>query len=124
LLVDIFIGLNIVRIVSLVALFLVVASNIIVLVNDVKAVNRFEAEGGEVSGSNSNSTMTDDYIRYMTQIRVSTFSGTNTHLVILQWEYCTKSTSRRILGSAQQVVDHWSSHCPNPLRAEFPDEIL
>lgn len=65
---DIFIGLNIVRILSLVALILVVASNILVLVNDVKAVNHFEAEGQENNGSNSTATMTDDYIRYENRI--------------------------------------------------------
>ncbi|EKM76560.1 hypothetical protein AGABI1DRAFT_115677 [Agaricus bisporus var. burnettii JB137-S8] len=58
----IFIGLNIVRILSLVALILVVASNILVLVNDIKAVNHFEAEGQENNGSNSTATMADDYI--------------------------------------------------------------
>ncbi|KAH7872601.1 uncharacterized protein C8R40DRAFT_474720 [Lentinula edodes] len=60
-----FIGLNIIRVLSIVALVLVFASNIVTLVHDVEAVNRFmAAKGSDVSASNS--TITDmlncDYI--------------------------------------------------------------
>jgi len=41
-----FLGLNAVRILSIIALLLVFSSNIVTLVNDVKAVNRFQAAGG------------------------------------------------------------------------------
>ncbi|KAF9528738.1 hypothetical protein CPB83DRAFT_893986 [Crepidotus variabilis] len=40
-----FMGLNIVRILSIIALLLVFSSNIVTLVNDIKAVNQFVAEG-------------------------------------------------------------------------------
>jgi len=46
-----FIGLNIVRIFSIIALILVFSSNISVIVNDVKAVNRFINEGRVASQS-------------------------------------------------------------------------
>lgn len=71
---DTFIGLNGVRILSIIALILVFASNIVTLVHDIEAVNRFVA--ADTSGSNStvtassgpNSTadMIDmDYIMYV-----------------------------------------------------------
>ncbi|TFK24861.1 hypothetical protein FA15DRAFT_669065 [Coprinopsis marcescibilis] len=54
-----FIGLNAVRVLSIVALLLVFSSNIVTLVNDVKAVNRF-LEAGEASriAAANNVTMT------------------------------------------------------------------
>ncbi|KAF8900171.1 hypothetical protein CPB84DRAFT_1055413 [Gymnopilus junonius] len=62
----IFIGLNIIRILSIIALLLVFASNIVTLANDVKAVNHFMAVGKEVGGTTMNSTVTEyldmDYI--------------------------------------------------------------
>ena len=63
-----FIGLNIVRVLSIIALTLVLASNIATLVHDIQAVNRFVASGHEVGaggfGSTTNSTdvFNDDYI--------------------------------------------------------------
>jgi len=52
----VFIGLNVVRILSIISLILVFASNIVTLVNDIKAVNAF------VAGNQSNSTSTSiDY---------------------------------------------------------------
>ncbi|KAF5392048.1 hypothetical protein D9757_003272 [Collybiopsis confluens] len=63
-----FIGLNIVRTLSIIALILVFASNIVTLVHDVEAVNRFMAAKGSSSdvSSSGNSTLTDmldcDYI--------------------------------------------------------------
>ncbi|KAJ3715738.1 hypothetical protein FB446DRAFT_741211 [Lentinula raphanica] len=61
-----FIGLNIIRTLSIIALILVFASNIVTLVHDVEAVNAFMAAKGDSSSSSSNSTLTDmlncDYI--------------------------------------------------------------
>ena len=67
--IDFFIGLNIVRTLSIIALLLVFASNIETLVHDIEAVNRWTAAGKAADDSDSssmNSTMTDylngDYI--------------------------------------------------------------
>ena len=63
-----FIGLNGVRILSIIALILVFASNIVTLVHDIQAVNKFLAEGRTVtsSGQAPNATMevmmSSDYI--------------------------------------------------------------
>lgn len=56
--IDVFIGLNGVRILSIVALLLVFSSNIVTLVNDVKAMNRF-MEAGKVAatGASINATL-------------------------------------------------------------------
>ena len=65
---DAFIGLNGVRILSIIALILVFASNIVTLVHDIEAVNTFLAEGRTVtsSGQAPNATMemvmNSDYI--------------------------------------------------------------
>ncbi|KAG7447362.1 uncharacterized protein BT62DRAFT_77863 [Guyanagaster necrorhizus] len=58
----IFIGLNIIRTLSIIGLLLVFASNIETLVNDVKAVNRYQSTSSDRTSS-SNSTVVDtDYI--------------------------------------------------------------
>ncbi|KAK7441773.1 hypothetical protein VKT23_009204 [Stygiomarasmius scandens] len=58
-----FIGLNIIRALSIIALILVFASNIVTLVHDVQAVNRFLAAGNTAGDTSSNSTVVnDDYI--------------------------------------------------------------
>jgi len=55
-------GLNGVRVLSLISLILVFTSTILVMVNNIKAVNRFEAN----KGTDTNSTMVDcDYIEYV-----------------------------------------------------------
>jgi hypothetical protein len=70
---DAFIGLNGVRILSIIALLLVFSSNIVTLADDIKAVNRFVAAGNEIGangssnstvsgGSNSTSFTDFDYI--------------------------------------------------------------
>jgi hypothetical protein len=60
---DIFIGLNAVRTLSIIALLLVFSSSIFVMVTDIQAVNYFQA-----AGHAGNSTMNDlqdcDYIEY------------------------------------------------------------
>ncbi|KAJ4481127.1 hypothetical protein J3R30DRAFT_3464524 [Lentinula aciculospora] len=60
-----FIGLNIIRALSIIALILVFASNIVTLVHDIEAVNQFIAAKA-TDASSSNSTITDmlncDYI--------------------------------------------------------------
>jgi len=54
-----FLGLNAVRILSIISLLLVFSSNIVTLVDDIKAVNRFEASGGNsVTASNTTSNAT------------------------------------------------------------------
>ncbi|PPR02296.1 hypothetical protein CVT24_011634 [Panaeolus cyanescens] len=62
----VFIGLNIVRVLSIIALLLVFSSNIVTLANDIKAVNAFMAAGKVASDSTNNSTLTEmldaDYI--------------------------------------------------------------
>ncbi|KAJ7585018.1 hypothetical protein C8J56DRAFT_789259 [Mycena floridula] len=61
-----FIGLNIVRALSIIALLLVFSSNIVTLVHDIQAVNRFLAASKTVSAA-ANSTISDmtdcDYIQ-------------------------------------------------------------
>jgi len=58
-----FITLNGIRILSIVALILVFASNIVTLVHDIEAVNRFAVAGNDASPQTNNSTMTSgDYI--------------------------------------------------------------
>jgi hypothetical protein len=54
---DVFLSLNVVRALSIIALLLVFSSSILVMVDDIEAVNVFV--GG---GSNSNSTSNHDYI--------------------------------------------------------------
>jgi len=62
-----FIGLNGVRILSIIALILVLASNIVTLVHDIEAVNRFLAAGNQVGspsdtfGLNSTNVSDNDY---------------------------------------------------------------
>ncbi|KAF8968843.1 hypothetical protein BDZ97DRAFT_1654789, partial [Flammula alnicola] len=51
-----FIGLSGIRILSIVALLLVFASNIVTLANDIKAVNHFMAAGKQVNGTAANAT--------------------------------------------------------------------
>jgi len=51
-----FIGLNIVRALSIIALLLVFASNVVTLADDIKAVNHFVAAGKEVGALSTNST--------------------------------------------------------------------
>jgi hypothetical protein len=58
----VFIGLNIVRILSIVALILVFASSILVMVNDVTAVNSFMS-AAQASGNSTESFLENcDYI--------------------------------------------------------------
>lgn len=54
-----FIGLNAIRILSIVSLILVFSSTIFVMVNNIKAVNAFEAHKGDVDMENC------DYIEYV-----------------------------------------------------------
>ncbi|TFY62261.1 hypothetical protein EVJ58_g3982 [Rhodofomes roseus] len=58
----IFIGLNAVRVLSIIALLLLFASSIVTLVQDIKAVNAFIAEGShqDILVSSGNSTQTED----------------------------------------------------------------
>jgi len=61
-----FIGLNIVRILSIIALVLVFASSIVVMVHDIQAVNHFVAEGKVADNSTSTDHMVDcDYIEFV-----------------------------------------------------------
>lgn len=56
---DTFIALNGIRILSIIALLLVFASNIVTLVQDVQAVNRFVTYSKNNSAQTDNSTMTN-----------------------------------------------------------------
>ncbi|KAH9477085.1 hypothetical protein JR316_0011001 [Psilocybe cubensis] len=63
----VFIGLNGIRILSIIALLLVFSSNIVTLSNDIKAVNRYMAAGKQIADGTLNSTLTStemnmDYI--------------------------------------------------------------
>ncbi|KAG6820321.1 hypothetical protein H0H93_002170 [Arthromyces matolae] len=71
----VFIGLNGVRILSVIALVLVFASNIVTLVNDIEAVNHFVVAGK--SGSNSTIVSSD---------------GTNSTLSMMDMDYIMGST--------------------------------
>jgi hypothetical protein len=59
-----FIGLNIIRVLSIIALILVFSSSLVVMVNDIKAVNRYvTAEGGANSANSTTVSMKqNDYI--------------------------------------------------------------
>ncbi|KAJ8506942.1 hypothetical protein ONZ45_g10630 [Pleurotus djamor] len=60
-----FIGLNVVRFLSIIALILVFASSIVVMVHDIEAVNRFAAVGSVPGASNNATTealLDSDYI--------------------------------------------------------------
>jgi hypothetical protein len=59
---DVFIGLNIVRALSIIALLLVFASSIYTMVQDVEAVNRFIDEGRTTSNSTEFDLVNHDYI--------------------------------------------------------------
>ncbi|KAJ7286426.1 hypothetical protein C8J57DRAFT_663725 [Mycena rebaudengoi] len=60
----VFLGLNAARFLSIVSLLLVFSSTIVVMVNNIKAVNRFQANRIANSGSNSTELMLDcDYIQ-------------------------------------------------------------
>jgi hypothetical protein len=58
--VDVFIGLNVVRALSIIALLLVFSSSIFVMVMDVRAVNEFVAT--KQSGNSTDSMLECDYI--------------------------------------------------------------
>lgn len=63
--IDVFIGLNAVRVLSIIALILVFASSILVMVNDVTAVNTFMDEA-HASGNTTESLLENcDYIEYV-----------------------------------------------------------
>ena len=57
---DIFIGLNVVRALSIISLLLVFSSSILVMVDDIKAVNAFMS--AKQSGDFDNSTVSADMI--------------------------------------------------------------
>jgi len=61
-----FLALNAIRILTIIALLLVFASNTVTLADDIKAVNRFAAAGNETSSTNSTANATEqldyDYI--------------------------------------------------------------
>ena len=60
--VDIFIGLNVIRALTMIALILVFASNILTMVDDVKAVNAFESSVKASDTTLANATANCDYI--------------------------------------------------------------
>lgn len=68
---DLFISLNAVRVLSIVALLLVFSSNIVTLVNDIKAVNRFMEAGKVIAAgagqrnATANALSEFDYIPYV-----------------------------------------------------------
>jgi len=66
--IDVFISLNAIRILSIIAMLLVFSSNIVTLSNDVKAVNRFMDMGKRLNGTTaSNATIeTETYMDYIT----------------------------------------------------------
>lgn len=59
---DTFIGLNGLRILSIIGLLLVFSSNIVTLVHDIQAVNRFQAGKAATSDSASTNTTADDML--------------------------------------------------------------
>ena len=97
---DAFIGLNGVRILSIIALILVFASNIVTLVHDIEAVNTFLAEGRTVSSSGQapNATMemvmNSDYILCVSLY----FFFCSYNLMSKQGKQRAKPTSGRFLG--------------------------
>lgn len=63
--VDVFIGLNAIRALSIIACLLVFASSITTMVHDVEAVNRFIAEGKDDSSNSTSNLMSYEYIAYV-----------------------------------------------------------
>lgn len=107
-----FIGLNGVRALSIIGLLLVLASNIVTVVHDVQAVNAFMKAGdqsGNVQDSAKNATLVtaqnDDYIMYV----VSGLTIASAY-PLFQWQHCSQSGRRSLLGRAQSSFDHRPSH--------------
>ena len=80
---DIFIGLNVVRALSIIALLLLFASSIVTMVQDIRSVNAFIAAGKaspDIRTADANSTSTDidcingdtDYVEYVSSCFVVT----------------------------------------------------
>jgi hypothetical protein len=114
---DVFIGLNLIRILSIIACLLVFSSSIVTMVHDVEAVNTFLV--AERSNSTIAANMLDcDYIVYvpiilslhMREIQLSLFS-----FLSLQRQYCPKSTGWRVLGRAKPPSHHLPDHRAFPL---------
>ena len=59
---DIFIGLNVIRALTIIALILVLASNILTMVEDEKAVNAFQSAVKDSNTTSANATANCDYI--------------------------------------------------------------
>ncbi len=111
--VDIFIGLNGVRVLSIIALLLVFSSNIVTLVHDVQAVNKFLAAGEDKD-------LTDcDYIeQVLSHISVR-------HLFIFfQRQHRPKPGCGHILGRSQPALDHLSDCVPHPVRGRVARLLL
>lgn len=63
---DVFIGLNVIRALSIISLILVFSSSIMTLVEDVKAFNSFQNGPNHAAGVTSgNSTVSHDYVPYV-----------------------------------------------------------
>ena len=59
---DLFIFLNAVRVISIVSLLLLFSSSVVTMADDIKAVNRFVAEGKSDSPDSNSTQVNEDYI--------------------------------------------------------------
>ncbi len=118
---DLFIALNVIRIISIVSLVLVFASNIETLVHDVVAVNEFIA-AAKGSGPIANNTQAQDsdYILCVCSLRLPCLPDID-HA---QGKHSPQPACRRILGRSQQVIDYRTNDCSLPLRVWLAIGVL
>lgn len=100
-LLDTFIGLNGIRVLSVIALLLVFSSNVVTLANDIKAVNRFMAGEKQTDGT-TNSTISavydTDYIKCVATFNLPLSTASS---LIQQGKHGAEPTCRGILGSLE-----------------------
>lgn len=91
---DVFIGLNLVRVLSIIACMLVFASSIVTMVHDVEAVNNFLS--AEKSNSTIAATMLDcDYILYVAFFHPFTCARFTLHLFFFFFSAAVLSLTNR-----------------------------
>ena len=93
---DVFISLNAIRVLSIIAMILVFSSNIVTLSNDIKAVNRFMDMGKRAGGTTAlNATAeTGVYMDYIMYVFICFTPRTNPDLLCLTGEALCRTNPR------------------------------
>ena len=121
---DLFIALNVIRIISIVSLVLVFASNIETLVHDVVAVNNFiTAVKGSDPMANNTQVQDSDYILCVylfDSLRLPCLPDID-HV---QGKHSPQPACRRVLGCSQQVIDYRTNDCSLALRVWLAIGVL